>query len=318
MENVPEMDGTLVADSQGELVELLALLSLLLPDYTGTWRTIEFADYGVPQRRQRLITVFVRNDVAASLTELDLDARVLHLFPEQTHAKSPNMFQEQWVSVLDAIGHLPPLDASSPELARSEEIDFHYVPILDQRKYWWVSQTPPKSSAFDNQCANPECMSTANPTHGNARVDGINRSKQDTPIFCVECGELLPRPCVEDESGVRLMRGFTSAYKRMDGNLPAPAMTRNLSYACSDQKLHPSQNRVLSLHEAMVLQTIANYDYSWTLPNGKRASDKLIRDTIGESVPPQGLEVIFRHLFERVLGGEDVAQQRDGEPSFAA
>ena len=104
-----------------------------------------------------------------------------------------------------------------------------------------------------------------NSTHGASHDDnGINRAHKDTPLFCERCGALLPRPFVADGHGrLRLMSGYTSAYKRMDPALPAPALTRNLSYPCSDQKLHPTQNRVLSLAEAMRIHTLDRYDYKW-------------------------------------------------------
>lgn len=63
-----------------------------------------------------------------------------------------------------------------------------------------------------------------------------------------------------------------------------------------DKKLHPSQHRTLSLHEAMILHTISNYDFKWKRADGKKVSDKLIRELIGESIPPAGLEKIFTHL----------------------
>ena len=66
----------------------------------------------------------------------------------------------------------------------------------------------------------------------------------------LRCGELLPRPSVERNGKRELMRGYISAYKRMSYDKPASAPTRNLSYACSDNKLRPEQNRVLSLFEA--------------------------------------------------------------------
>src|SRR3954454_3113907 len=94
-----------------------------------------------------------------------------------------------------------------------------------------------------------------------------------------------------------MMMGYTSGYKRMAPALPAPALTRNLTYPCSDQKLHPYQNRVLSLAEAMRLQTIDRYPYRWG-PVGKRAvaSDGLFRLLIGEGAPPLFFELLGRHL----------------------
>lgn len=91
------------------------------------------------------------------------------------------------------------------------------------------------------------------------------------------------------------MKGFVSAYKRMVWDEPASTLTQNFQYACSDNKLHPSQSRVLSLYEGLILQSIADYPYSFVL-NGKLVSDSLIRDTIGESVPPRAIDVICKNI----------------------
>ena len=295
-ENVPEMAGTLVENQEGELQNLLECLRDMMPNYHQSWQVVEFADYGVPQRRQRLITLFIRGDVMPALAKMSPTERSSILFPSPTHSQSPNLLERPWITVNDAIGDLPPLDARSRETAEHPALPFHRVPVLDERKYWWVENTPEGATAFDNKCADEACNDFVSKKHTASRVNGINRASTDTPIFCSRCGSLLPRPTVETADGPRLMKGFTSAYKRMRADLPSSAMTRNLSYACSDQKLHPSQNRVLSLHEAMCLQTIFDYDYKWVRPSGAKVSDKLIRDSIGESVPPRGLEVLFRHF----------------------
>lgn len=58
-ENVAEMQNTLIPTPDGEIVNLLEyVVAELSPEYQGAWEVVEFADYGVPQRRQRLITVF--------------------------------------------------------------------------------------------------------------------------------------------------------------------------------------------------------------------------------------------------------------------
>lgn len=136
-----------------------------------------------------------------------------------------------------------------------------------------------------------------NLTHNSKKDEkGINKASLETPIFCVKCGALLPRPWVKDSNGYRLMKGYKSTYKRMSWDSPASTLTRNLSYTCSDKKLHSSQNRVLSLYEAMKLHTISNYHFCWRRADGKKVSDKLIREIIGESIPPAGLEKIFEFL----------------------
>lgn len=299
-ENVPEMAGTFIEDADGHLVELLDHLSSELPDYIGTWKVVEFADYGVPQRRQRLITFFVRKDVARAKGIHDAEALAVHVFPPATHSVQATIFTKKWISVEDVIGCLPPLDASTTTSAQGT-LPFHRVPVLDERKYWWVSNTPLGSSAFDNQCVNASCLSTRTPVHGASATDGINQANKDTPIRCVDCGEVLPRPAVEENGEIRIMKGFTSAYKRMRGDLPSAALTRNLSYVSSDQKIHPTQNRVLSLLEAMMLHTITDFEWKWERPSGKPISDKLIRETIGESIPPRGLKMIVEFAIRNLL-----------------
>ena len=110
------------------------------------------------------------------------------------------------------------------------------------------------------------------------------------------------RHCIAKSVGActdtkRLMKGFTSAYKRMSWDEPASTLTQNFQYACSDNKVHPSQTRVLSLWEGLILQTIAQYPYTFTI-NGKQAKDGLIRDTIGESVPPRVIDLLCKNILK--------------------
>ncbi len=305
-ENVPEMENTIIEDGNGSLINIMDLVRRELKGYRGTHEVVEFADYGVPQRRQRLITVFSREPEIVSLIE---NGKAL---PARTHAKHESMFAKKWVSVDEALKGVPPLDAKNEKSAAHDGIPFHTVPVLDEEKYFWVSNTPPGKGSFDNQCVNPGCRFQGNPTHS-ARHDseGINRTSKDTPIRCLKCGNLLPRPWVNKGGGdFRLMSGFTSAYKRMRGDLPASALTSNLSYACSDQKIHPTQHRVLSLYEAFILHTIVDFDFVWERADGKRLRNKSIREIIGESIPPRGLKLIFDYLLDHLEKPANVNDRR--------
>ena len=306
MENVPEMQNTLIQDPLDSKQSILIMEYIkreLGKAYQGTWEVVEFANYGVPQRRKRLITIFTRDSKAFELLKVKNS-----LLPPTTHTQhlkpsSPSLPSSHlpWITLRDVISHTPPLDAQNKESATHLSLPFHYVPILDQDKYFWVSNTPPESGAFDNQCIHPSCGSQENPIHRSVRQsNGIHRASQETPLYCIQCQNRLPRPWKKEKTdqGIqyRLMKGYTSAYRRMKWDLPANTLTRNLSYACSDSKLHPEQNRVLSLYEAMLLHTIADFHYEWKRADGKRVSDKLIRESIGESIPPRGLKLIFEFL----------------------
>ena len=294
MENVPEMENTLIPHptKDGELILIIDLIKESLgPDFSSNIQVVEFANYGVPQCRQRLISIFTKND---SLKKYLKENKTL--LPKYTHSKDGKT-GKKWITVRDTISQTPPLDAGKPETSECKEIPYHRVPLLDEEKYLWVSNTPKDRSAFDNQCINKNCMFNENQTHSSEKdSDGINRASIETPIYCQKCGELLPRPWVKISDQYRLMKGYTSAYKRMSWDAPASTLTRNLSYACSDNKLHPSQNRVLSLYEAMKLHTVYDYNYEWKRKDGKKVSDKLIRELIGESIPPAGLEQIFKNI----------------------
>ncbi|MDR0811917.1 MAG: DNA cytosine methyltransferase [Paludibacter sp.] len=297
-ENVPEMENTVICTPQNDFLTIINYLHNELGNkYVGKCEVVEFADYGVPQRRQRLITVFTKDNYIK-----DFFQKTDTFLPKRTHSFDEKNKTKKWVTLRNVIEKLPPLDAKNSETATSE-ISYHKVAVLDETKYFWISNTPEEQGAMDNQCC--KCGYQDNKTHGSKKINGINQANKDTPIRCEKCGELLPRPCVVENGEYRIMKGFTSAYRRMKWDLPANTLTMNLSYACSDSTLHPVQNRVLSLYEAMLIHTIGDYNYQWKCSDNVKVTDKLIREVIGESIPPRGLEIIFKHLC-KLLNHEQV------------
>ena len=294
-ENVPNMVNTLILDESENLINIIDFIKRELGDnYVGEPFVVDVADYGVPQHRKRLITIMTRNKKGIELFKSQGT-----LLPPPTHGKKNDLFSTPWVTLRDAIFDLPPLRATLGENI-DEANPLHKVPILDDTKLFWVTNTPEGETALNNQCVNPKCGYKGNPTHGASHdTEGVNKSHTDTPVYCEKCGSLLPRPSiVDEETGKhRIMKAFVSAYKRMSWDVPASTLTQNFQYACSDNKLHPTQDRVLSLYEGLIIQSIAKYPFSFIV-DGKLVSDGLIRDTIGESVPPQLIDVISKHLLE--------------------
>ena len=135
----------------------------------------------------------------------------------------------------EAIGNLPKLRAEKGANVDEEFNKLHKVPVLDEKKIWWIDNTPEGQTAFNNQCVNKKCMYQGNRLHGASHdEDGINKYDTDTPLYCEKCGSLLPRPWVEDKSTgeKRIMKGFVSAYKRMNWDEPASTLTQNFQFAC--------------------------------------------------------------------------------------
>ena len=285
LENVPEMLTTYINDPvEGGYILIIDYICRELEGYHLEYRTVNFADYGVAQSRERLIVV-----VSRRLNILN------NVFSSPTHSKEGSDGKEKWLTLRDVIQDFPKLDAKDERLSKDKDDEYHRVPLLDKDKYFWVQNTPENKSAFDNQCV--QCGFDQNPTHKNKLgKDGINRSSLETPIRCIRCGSLLPRPWVVENGEYRLMKGYTSAYKRMAWDSPSSTITTNFSYACSDNKLHPEQNRVLSISEVMAIHTLNAYDFKFKRADGVSVGDTLIRKLIGESIPPKGLERILVNL----------------------
>lgn len=302
-ENVPEMINTLIVDENNQSINIIEYIERELgSEYSGKPEIVQFADFGIPQRRSRLITIYSRDEKLKQFFHWQQS-----YIPERTHSGNPNGILFPWVTVRDIISNLPPLDGKSRKLATSD-IPFHRAPVLDPKKYIWIANTPPEKSAFDNQCVNPKCNYQGNLVHGASRdSEGVNRANDGTPLYCQKCGEILPRPYTVNKDGSkRIMAGYTSAYKRMSWDLPAPTLTTNLSYPSSDHKIHPEQNRVLSLYEAFLLHTLDKFNYEWLFDGNGQVPDTLITDVIGESIPPKAIYIIIKNLLD-IMNNEEVS-----------
>lgn len=286
-ENVSEMLNTIIP-YENQPIGIIELIKKKLKGYSVEEKVINFADYGIPQNRKRLITLATKK----KSHKIHLK-KMKTLFPEQTHFSESDLLSKRWRTLRDAIGLEEELDGSTK--LRSDENPLHFVSKLDERKYHWISLTPEGRSAFDNQCI--ECNFSNNQKHSSKKnIQGINKASEETPIYCIECGSVLPRPHVEEGSKKRIMKGFTSAYKRMSWDEPASAITTNFPYVSSDNKVHPSQNRTLSVYEAMIIQTIQPDEFKFWSKSPKDIKFTTIRESIGESVPPKMIELILKKL----------------------
>lgn len=285
LENVPQMATTVIRTDDGEQERILDFVRRSLPNsYEGAAEVLACEDFGIPQRRKRLITIFTRDEEAK------------RYFEANGHSFIADEMRRPGPTLREAIGHLPPLDAVETMNARPDFHPQHRVPVMKPLKHWWVSHTAEGDTAFNNQCVNDACQSTTTPGHREALVNGRWVALKDTPIHCDACGELLPRPTVTERTGeLRPLKGFHSAYRRMRWDQPARTLTQNFIYEASDNKIHPEQNRVLSVLEAMIIQSIADYDYRFEI-DGKDIGIPKIAEVIGESVAPKLIEIITSQL----------------------
>ncbi len=287
LENVPGMQNTEIRTEDGQIENIISYVRRRLgKSYYGGPEVIACQDYGIPQRRKRLITIFTR------------DEKGMEYFRSNGGSFFSKKMREPKRTLRDAIFELPPLDAVHGKNAKLDFHPQHYVPVMNSNKYWWIQNTRQGDTAFNNQCVNPKCLFVGTPGHKDILVDGKWVSSKEIPIYCSKCGELLPRPTVQEKNGeLRLLKGFHSAYRRMLWDEPARTLTQNFIYEASDNKVHPEQNRVLSIYEAMIIQTIDQYSYRFAV-DGKDIGAAKIAEVIGESVPPYLIEKICRMMVE--------------------
>ena len=286
-ENVPGMKETVIPTPSGVMSIIEYMAHVLGNDYKYSSEIISCSDYGIPQLRKRLITIFTRCDKGKIYLEDNKGS-----FFAGISKKKP-------LSIKTALAGIPSLDATEGFNERTDFNPFHYVNVMKSEKYWWIKNTPKGETAFNNQCVNESCGYQKNPRHFEHLKNGKWVSAKDIPIYCEKCNSLLPRPSIVDKDTEerRMIKGFHSAYRRMDPDKPSRTITINYPYEASDNKVHPYENRVLSTYEVMKLQTITDYDYNWKIGD-QLASRALIARSIGESVPPKLLDLITSKILD--------------------
>lgn len=292
LENVRRMENTVIRNEKDEPENILDCIGRRLHPYGYTIRSniLNFSSYGVPHHRERLITIGCRipRIIKKYPPQENIYSKELSAFhPSPSHGLNS---YAPLNTLRDAIGHLPPLDSQT--LLVDKKDPYHCVPRWNDKQYFWMKHTPEGLSAFDNfSCT--KCL---------------HKNKKDKSVFCEKCGDLLPRPTLFRKEKTRLVRGFRTSYRRMRWDRPGSTLTMNSGVISSDMKGHPEQNRVLSLREILILSTLDhsewNKKYSFEgvkygrIKEGETFSKKLVREVIGESIPPLAMCRIVERLSE--------------------
>ena len=221
-------------------------------------RIVNAKDYGVPQTRQRYIYLLSRKE-----------ENVNWEFPKP----SPKV-----ITLKEAIGDLPSLDPCLRE--NSEKWRFpeytekmingllvskwHVPPVHSWKQVEWMVHTPTGKSAFSNTIYFP-------------KKDG------------------------------RRIKGAPRTYMRMDWEKPATTIMQNSGVISTFSTVHPgriineseneeerlySDARALTIYELLILSSLPT---NWNIPEW--ANDILIRQVIGEGIPPKLIKSAIDALF---------------------
>lgn len=173
------------------------------------------------------------------------------------------------ITLKEAIGHLPHL-----EFAQKDKNDpFHFARPFKKEQLKWIENTKEGQSAFDQP------------------VD-LQPGKIDT----------------EGNKVINKCSFMKNKYRRLCWNKVCPCIhTRNDTMSSNDT-IHPTDNRVLSIRELMILMTIPN-DFKWTDKDSELTPDNSteylkknelnIRRCIGEAVPTH----IIADIAEKIKQG---------------
>ena len=198
LENVRRMENTIIRNEKDEPENILDCLARRLHPlgYSIRANVLDFRAYGVPHHRSRLISIgcripFLVKETPPIQSVFSKELSPFHPLP--THGEDG---QPSFVSLRQAIGGLPPLDARDRLVDPNDP--YHCVTKWNEKQYFWMEHTPEGQTAFENDRC-PDCGAV---------------SKDRTLVSC-PCGFPLPRPQVSKGRETRLVRGFRSSYRRM-------------------------------------------------------------------------------------------------------
>lgn len=146
----------------------------------------------------------------------------------------------------------------SLESGESSEIKWHFARKHDERHVLWMKHTVTGTSAFSNEVFYPQ------------KKDGSR------------------------------IKGYESSYRRIKWDEPAPTITIRNDAISSQRNVHPgrlkedgtySDARVLTPYELMILTSLPP---DWNIPDD--TPEILIRQIIGESIPPMMVEKIVGEI----------------------
>lgn len=218
--------------------------------YRCEWRLLNAANYGVPQKRERLIMIGGRDNVKP-------------IFPEPTHlfdgptvgyrdssrlvrSSERDLFAPKLpsaVTVLEAIGDLP-------SVASGEEAIFYDRPPMNEY------QAALRGQAQELRLHNAT-------VHSKKMLEIIRHSGKN-----IDC---IPRHLITS--------GFSTSYSRLDGDVPSVTLTVNFVHPGSNRCIHPLQDRALTPREGARLQS---FDDSFYFAGNRTQVVK----QIGNAVPP--------------------------------
>ena len=223
--------------------------------YDTDWRILNAANFGVPQKRERLILIGVQQGGAIRWPAPSHAGRfrtIGHRDPSRLLRPDSDAALPPALTVLDGIGDLPPVAAGERATG--------------------YGAAPRTSYQRDRRAGSTELTLHDATRHGPHMLEIIRHA--GTSIASI------PPHLITS--------GFSSSYSRLAPDEPAPTITVNFVHPASNKCIHPVQDRALTPREGARLQS---FDDDFRFAGTNRNA---IAKQIGNAVPPLLGEVLGR------------------------
>jgi site-specific DNA-cytosine methylase len=295
--NLPTYPGSLSRYVVGGISEQIQATLLNEMGYDVAVRTLNAADYGVPQLRERAFFIASRVGLAS--------------FPEPTHVDPHReellaLGSRPWVTVEEAIGDLP-----NPPTDLHDELGGGSLDLYPDTKLSEFAQDMRSTIAFPynhitrqynasvlriiREMQPGETWDRASERMRHAYMTTITEHRRADESE----EQTIKRLDAQDSiTAAFFKRYYWSAYTRLAWDKPALTITANANFLGSGRFTHPAHQRGVTMREAARLQTFDD-DFRFitsAIDENDTTTIGVGMDMIGEAVPPLLAEAIAHHI----------------------
>ncbi|WP_216637389.1 DNA cytosine methyltransferase [Bacillus sp. FJAT-27445] len=239
----------LTTHKQGKTIKLMEQCFIDI-GYDVDWKIVNAANFGVPQKRERLIMIGAQKGLTIN-------------FPKPTHYfEGKTIGYKDKSKILSAESDLFNMDTLLPALTVSDAI----------------SDLPPIESG---ETATEYTIEPLNDYQYNRRLEVVNLDLHSSTNHSPKMLEIISYSgsnidCIPKHL---ISSGFSTSYSRLEADEPSNTITVNFVHPASNKCIHPTQNRALTPREGARIQS---FDDSFKF-HGSRTQ---IVKQIGNAVPP--------------------------------
>jgi len=279
MENVPE--STKFGDKN---IPEIVCSELEKNGYDAFWTILTAADYGVPQKRERIFVIGIKKEEHKEVllpvpTNKSPDGKMTQYqkrfvgTSEWTYFREPNRAVDtmpNWVTVRDAFEDLPSLFTSPKSRYKQQplNVELPYKSVVQnefqkQMRTWYGSELKAVSgNAFRRNSRDFETFDKMEPGANYTKASAIAEElfKKEASMFGYEKGTAAYLQLRNKMVPPYTTNSFENKWYRLDPEKPSPTVVAHLSKD-SYSHIHPWEPRGISVREAARLQSFPDDFY---------------------------------------------------------